>query len=57
MWSTNISARNNTQRVLKDSDEEFKFFLTTMEALGEKLGLVDFIRQVDKYGFKSLDDF
>jgi len=26
------------KRVLKDCDEEFKVFLTTMEALGEKLG-------------------
>jgi len=46
------------KRVLKDCDEEFKVFLTTMEALGEKLGPLLFqFGKFDKYAFKSLDDF
>jgi uncharacterized protein YecE (DUF72 family) len=46
------------KRVLKDCDEEFKVFLTTMEALCEKLGPLLFqFGKFDKYAFKSLDDF
>jgi uncharacterized protein YecE (DUF72 family) len=46
------------KRVLKDCDEEFKVFLTTMDALGEKLGPLLFqFGKFDKYPFKSLDDF
>jgi uncharacterized protein YecE (DUF72 family) len=46
------------KRVLKDCDEEFKVFLTTMEALGERLGPSLFqFGKFNKYEFKSLDDF
>jgi uncharacterized protein YecE (DUF72 family) len=46
------------KRVLKDCDEEFKFFLTSMEALGEKLGPLLFqFGKFDKTMFRSLDDF
>jgi uncharacterized protein YecE (DUF72 family) len=46
------------EKVLKDCDEEFKTFLTTMETLGEKLGPLLFqFGKFDKYAFKSLDDF
>lgn len=45
-------------KVLKDCDEEFKTFLTTMETLGEKLGPLWFqFGKFDKYAFRSLDDF
>src|SRR5277367_3617288 len=46
------------EKVLKDCNEEFKTFLTTMETLGEKLGPLLFqFGKFDKYAFKSLDDF
>ena len=47
-----------TREGLKDCDEEFKTFLTTMETLGEKLGPLLFqFGKFDKYAFKSLEDF
>jgi uncharacterized protein YecE (DUF72 family) len=45
-------------KVLKNCEQEFKMFLTTMEVLGEKLGPLLFqFGKFDKYSFKSLDDF
>src|SRR5260370_7430304 len=45
-------------RVLKDCDEEFKVFLTTMEALGEKLGPLLFqFGKFYKSASKSLNNF
>ena len=58
MWSTTFPQEITHKRVLKDCDEEFKVFLTTMEAPGEKLGPLLFqFGKFDKYAFKSLDDF
>jgi uncharacterized protein YecE (DUF72 family) len=58
MWSTTFPQEITHKKVLKDCDEEFKVFLTTMEALGEKLGPLLFqFGKFDKYEFKSLDDF
>src|SRR2546426_12314221 len=58
MWSTTFPQEITHKRVLKDCDEEFKVFLTTMEALGEKLGPLLFqFGKFDRYAFKSLDDF
>src|SRR2546429_4617877 len=58
MWSTTFPQEITHKRVLKDCDEQFKVFLTTMEALGEKLGPLLFqFGKFDKYAFKSLDDF
>ena len=46
------------EKGLKDCDNEFKTFLTTMETLGSKLGPLLFqFGKFDKYAFKSLDDF
>src|SRR6266566_7540987 len=57
MLSTTFPQEITHKRVLKDCDEEFKVFLTTMEALGEKLGPLLFqFGKFDKYAFKSLDD-
>jgi uncharacterized protein YecE (DUF72 family) len=53
-----VSQEITHKRVLNDCDEEFKVFLTTMQALGEKLGLLLFqFGKFDKYAFNSLDDF
>ena len=58
MLSTTFPQEITHKRVLNDCDEEFKVFLTTMEALGEKLGPLLFqFGKFDKYAFKSLDDF
>jgi uncharacterized protein YecE (DUF72 family) len=58
LFAAKVPQEITHKRVLKDCDEEFKVFLTTMEALGEKLGplLLQF-GKFDKYAFKSLDDF
>jgi uncharacterized protein YecE (DUF72 family) len=58
LFAAKVSQEITHKRVLKDCDEEFKVFLTTMEALGEKLGPLLFqFGKFDKYEFKSLDDF
>ena len=58
MWSTTFPQEITHKRVLKDCDEEFKAFLTTMEALGEKLGPLLFqFGKFDRYAFKSLEIF
>jgi uncharacterized protein YecE (DUF72 family) len=58
LFAAKVPQEITHKRVLKDCDEEFKVFLTTMDALGEKLGplLIQF-GKFDKYSFKSLDDF
>jgi hypothetical protein len=58
LFAAKVPQEITHKRVLKDCDEEFKVFLTTMEALGEKLGALLF--QFGKFGkamFRSLDDF
>jgi len=46
------------QRVLKDCDEEFKVFLTTMGSSRRKARAFVFqFGKFDKYAFKSFDDF
>ena len=58
MWSTTFPQEITHKRVLKHCDEEFKIFLTTMEALGEKLGPLLFqFGRFDETVFGSLDDF
>ncbi len=58
MWSTTFPQEITHKKVLKDCDEDFKTFLTTMETLGEKLGPLLFqFGKFAKYSFKSLDDF
>ncbi len=58
LFAAKVPQEITHKRVLKDCDEEFKVFLTTMEALGEKLGPLLFqFGKFDKYEFKSLDDF
>jgi uncharacterized protein YecE (DUF72 family) len=58
LFAAKVPQEITHKRVLKDCDEEFKVFLTTMETLGEKLGPLLFqFGKFDKYLFKSLDDF
>jgi uncharacterized protein YecE (DUF72 family) len=58
LFAAKVPQEITHKRVLKDCDEEFKVFLTTMDALGQKLGPLLFqFRKFDKYSFKSLDDF
>ena len=58
LFAAKVPQEITHKRVLKDCDEEFKTFLTTMETLGEKLGPLLFqFGKFDKYLFKSLDDF
>ena len=58
MCSTTFPQEITHKRVLKDCDEEFKVFLTTMEALGERLGPLLFqFGKFDKKIFRFLDDF
>jgi uncharacterized protein YecE (DUF72 family) len=58
LFAAKVPQEITHKRVLKDCDEEFKVFLTTMEALGEKLGPLLFqFGKFDRYAFKSLDDF
>jgi uncharacterized protein YecE (DUF72 family) len=58
LFAAKVPQEITHKRVLKECDEEFKVFLTTMEALGEKLGPLLFqFGKFDKYAFKSLDDF
>ena len=58
LFAAKVPQEITHKRVLKDCDEEFRVFLTTMEALGEKLGPLLFqFGKFDKYAFKSLDDF
>src|SRR5579859_306331 len=58
LFAAKVPQEITHKRVLKDCDEEFKVFLTTMEALGKKLGPLLFqFGKFDKYAFKSLDDF
>ena len=58
LFAAKVPREITHKRILKDCDEEFKVFLTTMEALGEKLGPLLFqFGKFDKYAFKSLDDF
>src|SRR6266849_6096490 len=58
LFAAKVPQEITHKRVLKDCDEEFKVFLTTMETLGEKLGPLLFqFGKFDKYAFKSVDDF
>jgi len=58
LFAAKVPQKITHEKVLKDCDEEFKTFLTTMETLGEKLGPLLFqFGKFDKYAFKSLDDF
>ena len=58
LFAAKVPQEITRKRVLKDCDEEFKVFLTTMEALGEKLGPLLFqFGKFDKTMFRSLDDF
>ncbi|HLZ52512.1 MAG TPA: DUF72 domain-containing protein [Candidatus Acidoferrum sp.] len=58
LFAAKVPQEITHKRVLKDCDEEFNVFLTTMEALGEKLGPLLFqFGKFDKYAFKSLDEF
>jgi uncharacterized protein YecE (DUF72 family) len=58
LFAAKVPQEITHNRVLKDCDGETKVFLTTMEALGEKLGPLLFqFGKFDKYAFKSLDDF
>jgi uncharacterized protein YecE (DUF72 family) len=58
LFATKVPQEITHKRVLKDCEEEFKVFLTTMEALGEKLGPLLFqFGKFDKTMFRSLDDF
>jgi len=58
LFAAKVPQEITHKRVLKHCDEEFKVFLTTMEALGEKLGPMLFqFGKFDKFAFKSLDDF
>ncbi len=38
LFAAKVPQEITHKRVLKDCDEEFKVFVTTMEALGDKLG-------------------
>lgn len=58
LFAAKVPQEKTHEKVLKDCDEEFKTFLTTMETLGEKLGPLLFqFGKFDKYAFKSLEDF
>jgi hypothetical protein len=58
LFAAKVPQEITHKRVLKDCDEEFKVFLTTMEVLGEKLGPLLFqFGKFDKTMFRSLDDF
>ncbi len=58
LFAAKVPQEITHKRVLKDCDEEFKVFVTTMEALGEKLGPLLFqFGKFDKTMFRSLDDF
>jgi len=58
LFAAKVPQEITHKRVLKDCNEEFKVFLTTMEALGEKLGPMLFqFGKFDKTMFRSLDDF
>jgi uncharacterized protein YecE (DUF72 family) len=58
LFAAKVPQEITHEKVLKNCDEEFKTFLTTMETLGEKLGPLLFqFGKFDKYAFKSLDDF
>ena len=58
LFAAKVPQEITHKKVLKDCDAEFRTFLTTMEALGEKLGPILFqFGKFDKYSFKSLDDF
>ena len=58
LFAAKVPQEITHEKVLKDCDEEFKTFLTTMETLGEKLGPLLFqFGKLDKYAFKSLDEF
>ncbi len=58
LFAAKVPQEITHKKVLKDCDEEFKVFLTTMEALGEKLGPLLFqFGKFDKAVFRSLDDF
>src|SRR6266700_5736537 len=57
MLSTTFPQEITHKRVLKDCDEEFKVFLTAMEALDEKRRPLLFqFGKFDKYEFNSLND-
>src|SRR6266481_6044277 len=58
LFAAKVPQEITHEKVLKDCDEEFKTFLTTMETLGEKLGPLLFqFGKFDKFAFKTLDDF
>src|SRR5207302_5322833 len=58
LFAAKVPQEITHKRVLKHCDEEFKIFLTTMEALGEKLGPLLFqFGRFDETVFESLDDF
>ena len=58
LFAAKVPQEITHKRVLKHCDEEFKIFLTTMEALGEKLGPLLFqFGRFDETVFGSLDDF
>jgi uncharacterized protein YecE (DUF72 family) len=58
LFAAKVPQEITHKRVLKDCDDEFNVFLTTMEALGEKLGPLLFqFGKFDKTMFRSLDDF
>jgi uncharacterized protein YecE (DUF72 family) len=58
LFAAKVPQEITHEKVLKNCDKEFRSFLITMEALGEKLGplLLQF-GKFDGYAFKSLDDF
>jgi uncharacterized protein YecE (DUF72 family) len=57
MLSTTFPQEITHKRILRHCDEEFETFLTTMEALGEKLGPLLFqFGKFDNSVFKCLDD-
>jgi uncharacterized protein YecE (DUF72 family) len=58
LFAAKVPQEITHEKVLRNCEQEFKTFLTTMEALGEKLGPLLFqFGKFDKYSFKSLDDF
>ena len=58
LFAAKVPQEITHEKVLKDCEEEFKTFLTTMETLGEKLGPLLFqFGKLDKYAFKSLEVF
>jgi uncharacterized protein YecE (DUF72 family) len=58
LFAAKVPREITHEKVLKSCDQEFKTFLTTMEALGEKLGPMLFqFGKFDKTAFESLDDF